>query len=145
MKAISKSVVKTGAVALALSLSVVGLAACSGSHQVIDSGEACVKCHSDEKATYEVANPKGAVSSDGELTVKSSASQIAICKVTFISEDGSRFVPMQYSAKQVSDGQASISLEEGTWALCVIDGSDVKKSQIVVVSDSGAASAVVEL
>lgn len=122
-----------------------GLSACSGTHELIGSGKSCTSCHSDAKQTYDVSSPAGAIASNGTVEVKTSASQVVVCKPTFISEDGSRFVPEQYSTASVSDGKAEVSLDEGTWVLCTVDGTAVQKSAVVVVSSTGASSAEVEL
>lgn len=141
----SSKTIRCAGVAAITYMSIVALAACSSAHEVIDSGKACTSCHSDTKQTYEVANPSGAISSNGSITVKTSASTVVVCKPTFISEDGSRFVPMQYSSKTVSDGSTEITLDEGAWALCTVDGVSVKASKIVVVSASGDAAVEVNL
>lgn len=132
------------ACAAALGISCLALTGCSGSHQVIGYGEACSSCHSDSKSTYEVASPKDALTCNGAITVKTSASSIVLCKPTFISEDGSRYVPEQSKTVSVSGGQASVQLDEGTWALVVADGDNVKSEKLIVV-DSSAAPADVDL
>ncbi len=132
------------ACAAMLGASSIALAACSGSHQVIGYGEACSSCHSDTKSVYDVASPKDAVTCNGSVTVKTSASSITLCKPTFISEDGSRYVPEQSKSISVSGGQASVQLDEGIWALVVADGDNVKSSKVIIV-DSSSSPADVDL
>ncbi len=139
----SRAVVAS-ACAAALTLGALGLVGCSGAHQVIGAGQACSSCHSDTKATYEVSSPKDAVTCSGTVNVKTSASSVVVCVPTFISEDGSRFVPEQRRTVNVSNGTATLDLEQGTWAIVVADGDNVKASKVVVV-DASASSADVEL
>ena len=75
--------------------------------------------------------------------MKTDASQVIICKPTFISEDGSKFVPEQTSTQSVSGGEATITLPEGTWAVCTNDGQ--VKAKLVTVSAQAAGAADVEL
>ena len=135
-------VVVAAACTSVLAFGVLGLTGCSGAHQIIAAGEDCSSCHSDSKESYDVASPKDAVASNGTVNVKTSASSVVVCVPTFISEDGSRFVPEQRRTVNVSGGQASIELEQGTWALVVADGDNVKASKIVVVDGSSAAADV---
>ncbi len=138
----STRIVLAAACTAAMAAGALGLAGCSGAHQMISTGEDCSSCHSDSKATYEVSAPKDAALSGGTVNVKTSASSIVVCTPTFISEDGSRYVPEQRKTVSVSGGQASIELEQGTWALVVADGDNVKASRLVVVDGSGAAADV---
>lgn len=138
----NRHVVLAAACASALAFGALGLSGCSGAHQMIAAGEDCSSCHSDSKASYDVASPKDAVASNGTVNVKTSASSVVVCVPTFISEDGSRFVPEQRRTVNVSGSQASIELEQGTWALVVADGDNVKTSKIVVVDGSSAAADV---
>ncbi len=137
-------IVLAAACGVALAFGALGLSGCSGAHQMIAAGEDCSSCHSDSKASYDVASPKDAIASNGTVNVKTSASSVVVCVPTFISEDGSRFVPEQRRTVNVSGAQATIELEQGTWALVVADGDNVKASKIVVV-DGSAAAADVEL
>lgn len=132
------------ACAATLGVSCLALTGCSGAHQVIGYGESCSSCHSDSKSTYEVSSPKDAVTCNGQITVKTSASSVVVCKPTFISEDGSSYVPEQSKTVNVSGGQASLQLDAGTWALVVADGDNVKSSKLIVV-DPSSASADVDL
>lgn len=128
----------------ALAVGACGLAGCSAKqHEIIDQGKACASCHSGEKQTYDVAQPESAAQSTGEVHVKTDASQVIICKPTFISEDGSKFVPEQTSTQSVSGGEATITLPEGTWAVCTNDGQ--VKAKLVTVSAQAAGAADVEL
>lgn len=139
----AKLVAVTCAAALA-AFSVAGLSGCSaGQHEIIDQGKSCTSCHSDQKQTYDAAAPSSAAQSNGEVTVKTSASQVLVCKPHFISEDGSKFVPEQVSAQAVTDGKAAIKLEEGTWAVCTNEGS--VKAKLVTVTGSASGAADVEL
>ena len=112
-----------------------GLAGCSGAHEIIDSGKQCTSCHAD-KQTYDVASPLSAIQTGTNVTVQTSASCIEVCSVTFISEDGSKFVPERCRTVSVDGGSATIELSDGTWALCVANGNSVSKSVLVCV-DSG--------
>lgn len=117
------------------------LSGCSttNTHQIIDSNQACVSCHSDEKTTYDVSSPKGIIETGAQIVVKTSADKVAVCKPTFISEDGSKFVPVACSTTTTNDGQADITLDEGTWVLGIEeDGSS--KSQVVYVSNQTGSS-----
>ena len=136
--------VLAAACAAALAVGACGLAGCGAKqHEIIDQGMACASCHSDEKQTYDVAQPESAAQSTGEVHVKTDASQVIICKPAFISEDGSKFVPEQTSAQSVSGGEATITLPEGTWAVCTNDGQ--VKAKLVTVSAQAAGAADVEL
>ncbi len=119
----------------------VGLSGCAGAHEIIASGEQCTSCH-DEKSTYEVSAPKDAVDCGTQLTVETSAPTVVIAKPIFISEDGSSYVPQRASQANVKDGAATLTLEEGTWAICAADGDKVSASKIVQVSASGSAATI---
>ena len=124
------------------SLCLFGLAGCfGGPHQVIDSGKACISCHS-EKDTYEVASPKDAVASGPQVTVETSASTVLVCRATFTAEDGSSYVPERYNQTSVSGGSAQLTLDEGTWAVCTADGDNVSAEKIVQVTADGAATTI---
>ncbi len=144
MPTVASRIVVASACVAALGFGAIGLTGCSGAHQMISAGEDCSSCHSDSKSSYEVSSPKDAVTSNGTVNVKTSASSIIVCVPTFISEDGSRFVPEQRRTVNVSNGTATLELEQGTWALVVADGDNVKASKIVVV-DASASPADVEL
>ena len=118
------------ACAAALAVGARGLAGCGAKqHEIIDQGKACASCHSDEKQTYDVAQPESAAQSTGEVHVKTDASQVIVCKPTFISEDGSKFVPERTSARSPCRGvSATITLPEGTWAVCTNDAQVKAKS-----------------
>lgn len=121
-----------------------GLVGCGAKqHEIIDQGKSCASCHSDNKQTYEVDLPASAAQSTGQVNVKTNASQVIIAKPTFISQDGSKFVPEQVSTQSVSDGQATVQLGEGTWAVCTNEGQ--VKAKLVVVSAQAAGAADVEL
>ncbi len=137
--------VTTVAVVGVLTFGCIALTGCSGAHEVINNGESCTSCHSDSKQTYDVSSPKDAVSSNGTVTVKTSASSVVVCKPVFTAEDGSKFVPEQQTSKTVSGGSVEITLEEGTWVLATVDGSSVKASKLVTVSSSASGPAEVEL
>lgn len=125
------------ALALALAPALL-LAGCAGgnSHQVISSGQACESCHSDEKPTYEVSDPNVAAEASNEIIVKTSADKLDICRVTFISEDGSRYVPESHSTAKVENGEAAIAPGEGIWAVCIDNGGS--STSILVRIDSAA-------
>ena len=136
--------VLAAACAAALAVGACGLVGCGAKqHEIIDQGKACASCHSGEKQTYDVAQPESAAQSTGEVHVKTDASQVIICKPTFISEDGSKFVPEQTSTQSVSGGEATITLPEGTWAVCTNDGQ--VKAKLLTVSAQAAGAADVEL
>ena len=121
-----------------------GFAGCGAKqHEIIDQGKSCTSCHSDSKQTYDVAQPSNATESTGQVNVKTNASQVIIAKPTFISLDGSKFVPEQVSTQSVSNGQATVQLSEGTWAVCTNDGQ--VKAKLVQVSPQAAGAADVEL
>lgn len=127
-----------------LSLALVG---CSpAQHQVIEAGEDCRGCHSEEKPTYEpgAEKPSNAVESGSRVTVETDAGTIAICRPVLTAEDGSSFVPEKASEVPVVDGQATVELEDGLWALCVDEG-DTARAKLVHVDSSSASGAVVKL
>lgn len=112
-------------------------------HEIIDQGKSCASCHSDVKQTYDVEQPANAAQSTGQVNVKTDASQVIIARPTFISQDGSKFVPEQVSTQSVANGQATVELSEGTWVVCTNDGR--VKAKLVVVSQQAAGAADVEL
>lgn len=118
------------------------LAGCSGgnTHQIIAAGQDCSACHSSEKATFEVAQPKDAAETSGKVIVKTSADKLVICEVVFTAEDGSSYVPVQHNTVAVADGQASISLDEGTWAICINEGGSSKSVLVQATGNSIAES-----
>ena len=117
-------------------------AGCSGgnTHQIIAAGQDCSACHSSEKATFEVAQPKDAAKTSGEVVAKTSADKLAICEVVFTAEDGSSYVPVQHSTVTVAGEQASITLDEGTWAICIDEGGSSKSVLVQATNDSTAES-----
>ena len=122
----------------------VGLSGCGAKqHEVIDQGKSCASCHSDTKQTYDVEQPASAAQSTGQVNVKTSASQVIIAKPVFVSEDGSKFVPEQVSTQSVSDGQATVQLSEGVWAVCTNEGQ--VKAKLVLVNAQAAGAVDVEL
>jgi len=122
------------AVAFALSATTLLVACVNSNHEVIPAGKECISCH-EEKATYEVDSPKGAVETTGDVTVTlKGADKVKVCKVIFTSEDGSHFTPVEYRSATVVDGQpTTVTLEEGTWALVAPDSY---AHQLVIVSPS---------
>lgn len=133
--------------ALALVVLVAALAGCApGQHQVIDASEACVSCHSDDKAvcSWGADVPAGTIESGPAVTVKTDASSVLVCMPAFTFEDGSAFVPVRDRAVSVREGEAAVQLEDGSWALCTDRGGSVR-AQLVHVSSSSPHAAVVEL
>ena len=123
------------------------LAGCSpAQHQVIESGEECRGCHSEEKPTYEWSAEKlsNVAESGSRVTVETDAASIAVCRPVLTAEDGSSFVPERVSEASVVDGQADVELEDGLWALCVDEG-DTARAKLVHVDSSSASGAVVKL
>lgn len=116
------------------------LSGCSGGgHQIVDSANACVECHSDDKATFEDATPQGAEQVSSALSVSTSADAVAVCKPLYTAEDGSSYVPVLVKSVQASDGTASLQLDEGTWVIA-IDNGDSATTKLVTVADGGADS-----
>lgn len=131
----------------ALAAGLFSLAGCAaGQHQVIDAGEACSSCHSDEKATYEWGTdvPSSTVESGASVTVRTDAPSVAVCRPVFTAQDGSGFVPEKLTDATVRDGEAVVSLEDGLWALCVDEG-DAARARLVHVDSANSESAVFEL
>lgn len=127
--------IKRFALTLSLVACACALAAC-GPHQVIDRGEDCTSCHEGadfdkDSLVFDVENPQPAAKTDAFVTVKTNASEVIVCRPTFIAEDGSKFVPERDKSVKVSDGSATIELGEGCWALC-IDHGDSADGVIVV-------------
>lgn len=112
-----------------------GLAACSASnHEIVPDANGCIVCH-EEKAVYDVSSPTGAIESRGEVAVTmKGANTVEVCRPIFTSEDGSSMTPVEYRTVKVTDGEAAtITLDEGTWALVAPDSHAYR---IVVVSTS---------
>lgn len=123
------------------------LAGCSpAQHQVIESGEECRGCHSEDRPTYEwdAGMSLNAVESGSHVTVETDAASIAVCRPVLTAEDGSSFVPEKVSEVPVVDGQAAVELEDGLWALCVDEG-DTARAKLVHVDSSSASGTVVKL
>ncbi len=119
-------------------VSACALAGCSGGdHQIVDSADSCIECHSDDKAVYDVASPTGAEQVSSALTVSTSADAVAICEPLYTAEDGSTYVPVLVKSVQASGGSASLELEEGTWVIAV-DNGDSSVTKLVTVADGGA-------
>lgn len=135
---------KAGIFALALFMcaAMFALVGCSGTHQLVGQGKTCSSCHSDSKTEYTVTSPKDAIACGGEVEVSTSASEVYVCEPTFISEDGSKYVPVQKSVKKVDGGSATIQLEEGNWVICTADDVNIKKAVLLTVSSSGAGVSV---
>lgn len=132
---------------LALGVLLVALTGCSAAqHQIIDAGQDCKACHSEEKPTYEggAGVPADVVESGAQVTVETDAASIVVCRPVFTSEDGSTFVPEKASSAPVSGGRATVELEDGLWALCVDEG-DTARAQLIHVDSSSASTAVVKL
>lgn len=116
--------------ALAASAALVG---CSGAqHQVVDSSNGCLSCHSEDKPTYEWGTqvPSSAVECALSVTVKTSADRVVVCTPLFTAEDGSSYVPVQQSAVSVRDGQAAVDLEEGLWVLALDEGDSARTALV---------------
>lgn len=129
--------------ALAASLSM--LAGCSaGAHEIIDSTEACISCHA-EKQTYANATPANATACASEITVSTSADRITVCKPTFTKEDGSYYVPVLAKTAAVTDGAATVQLDEGYWVICIADGNTAKSSVLVHVSNAADSATEISL
>ncbi|MDR4054867.1 MAG: hypothetical protein Q3W91_08095, partial [Senegalimassilia sp.] len=85
-----------------------------------------------------------AVHSNGTVSVKPPAEHVLVCKLIFVSEAASKFVPEHVSSVKAEDGSAQVHLSEGTWALCTqVQGS--VKAQLVTVSSESTGAADVEL
>ena len=121
-------------------MSTCALAGCSGGgHQIVDSADSCIECHSDEKATYDVASPAGAEQVSATLSVSTSADAVSVCEPLYTAEDGSSYVPVLVKSVQATDGSASLQLDEGTWVIA-IDNGDSAVAKLVTVADGGASS-----
>ncbi len=120
------------------------LSGCGNSHQVIPQGKACLTCHSEDKDTYDITEaPASAIETGPELTVKTSADSITVCTPIFTSEDGSTYTPVQYSTASVTDGEVTLDLGEGMWAIAIDKGGSSKSQLVNVVA--GAESATIDL
>jgi hypothetical protein len=121
---------------LSAAVGVTVLSACATRHQVISSASACPTCHGAEKETYDVALPATAQTSSGEVSITMrGADTVEVCRVVFASEDGATCVPVAYSSKRVTDGEATtITLDAGTWALVAPDSYEL--ALIVVDADA---------
>ncbi|MCD8199407.1 MAG: hypothetical protein LUD25_00335 [Coriobacteriaceae bacterium] len=126
---------------LALLLS---LAGCGNDHQVIPQGKSCLSCHSEDKETYDITEaPESAIETGTTLTVQTNADSIVVCTPIFTSEDGSTYTPVQYSTSTVTDGEVTLELDEGMWAIA-IDKGDSSTSKLVNVVP-GADPATIDL
>ena len=113
------------------------LMGCSSStHEVIESSETCMSCHGEEKTTYDI-EPENTQAVASTVTVSTSATTVYVCEPLFAYEDDDSFyVPRMVSSVSVTDGSATIQLEEGTWAL--VAGQDTSASRVLVhVSSDG--------
>lgn len=114
------------------------LAGCAGGdHQIVDSADSCIECHSDDKAVYDVASPSDAEQVASALTVSTSADAVAVCEPLYTAEDGSSYVPVLVKSVQASNGSTSLELEAGTWVIAV-DNGDSAVTKLVTVADGGA-------
>lgn len=134
---------KTCSIATAALFALTAIGCTSSTHEIIDAGESCTSCHP-EKQVYDVSEPKEAIACGSAVKVETSAESIAVCRPIFISENGSSYVPEMKRQVKTENGSASIELGDGIFALCVVDGNQVKKSQIVIV-DEDAAEATITL
>ena len=127
-----------------LAAGLLALAGCSGSagsstsqHQVVSSTQDCTFCH-EEKETYDIdaADVANILETGTTVTVETDESTVVVARATFINVSGSKYVPREYTTASVSDGQATIELDEGVWVLCLDEG-DGSTCVIVSVSAGG--------
>ena len=85
------------------------------------------------------------VAVSSELTVQTKESMVVVCKPIYISEDGSNYVPQRVNQATVRDGSATLTLEDGIWAVCTADDDKVKSKMLVEVSSSDDAATSIEL
>ena len=74
--------------------------------------------------------PLNVEESGSRVTVETDAETIAICRPVLTTEDGSSFVPEKVSEVSVVDGQATVELEDGLWALCVDEGDTARAKRL---------------
>lgn len=122
---------------LALGLTLAGCAA--SPHQIIDQDDKCTECHSEEKTTYDDAQPANAEQVASTVSVSTSGDTVWVCEPVFTEEDGSYYVPRAVKNVPVNDGTATVELEAGTWVLALDEG-DTATSKLVTVADGGADS-----
>ena len=139
---------KVLAATLVLTMGLFGLSACSGglNHEILDSGEECLSCHEEEPQTYELDSaPSSATDCGTTITVTTDAEEVYVCDPTFASEDGAKYVPFAETRVSVSDGQATVDLEEGVWAICIDNGDGSSKGVLVNASASNSEEVTIEL
>lgn len=145
MRTSPRRIISTIILVVLVALCCIGIIGCSAGkgHQVVPVGKECVECH-DDKPAYQVESPRGSIASGGTVTVKSNAQSISVCTPVFTSEDGSSYTPVEARTVAVSDNVATVSLEPGTWAICV-KKDDASIGQIVVVSAESSESPTITL
>lgn len=143
MKRTSKVLVST----LVLTVGLFGLSACSGglNHEIINVGEDCLECHEEQPETYDLDAPSSATDCGTTITVTTDADTVYVCEPVFASEDGAKYVPEADSRVSVSDGTATIELEEGVWAICVETSDTTSNGVIVNASASNSEEVTIEL
>lgn len=131
-------------VACALGAALLGLAGCgASSHKIIDADEECVPCHSSTPATVLDTPSSAAKAQDVGTTVQVATKEatVYVCQPVFT--DSSKFpaVPVKYQEVEVTDGVATVALDEGYWMLAVGTDSNAK-SVLVKASASGETSKI---
>lgn len=131
------------AVVAAAAVSLFALAGCSSGaggatsqHQIISSTQECIMCH-EEKDTYDLTadDLSSAVTCGTTVTVSTDESSVVVCEPIFTKESGSQYTPQKDTSVSVSDGTATVELDEGIWALCIDEG-DASTCVLVVVDAS---------
>lgn len=140
-RAVRNAVVLGAAACLALG----ALAGCTKSgHQIVDQGQQCTQCHG-EKTTYDDTAHSDAIHTNSTFTVKTSkADQVVVCDPKFTSSDGTAYTPIRIKNVPLQNGQATVTLDDGIYAIC-IDQGDSSIGRIVVVDASVSDSAEVTL
>ena len=115
-----------------MAVSLLLLAGCAPKgHQVIESQDQCMSCHSDERPIYDVADKAEAIASGGSVVVKTPAGTVYLCKPLFTNEQATHYVPLEVRQFDVEDGTVDITIDEpGVWAICY-DTGDASVGELV--------------
>ena len=114
----------------------------SKGHQILAQTAECAMCHSDGRTASDLeVDPT--LETGTQLTVNSSADRVYVCRVQASSTDGTYLVPQEITSAQTEDGQAQLSLDEGTWAICLSHGDS--STYVIVQVTSGAQDATLNL
>lgn len=110
-------------------------------HHVINPGKACDTCH-DLEETYdlEASDIDNILEVGTTVTVQTDAEEVTVCVPNFTKEDGSKYTPEAKTVTAVENGEATLELEEGIWAICLDNGGDDADCILVSATADGEAA-----